>query len=71
MKPSDIFGMTMMYLIIFFSGGDPLYIVVGCAIARIGYVRLVEEEANPDGLFAVKLDEDPLEEEMRDGTKEE
>jgi phosphomannomutase len=71
MKPSDIFGMTMMYLIIFFSGGDMVYMVVGCALARIGYVRLVEEEAKPDGLFAVKPVEDPLEEEMRDGVKEE
>jgi phosphomannomutase len=71
MKPSDIFGMTMMYLIIFISGGDPIYIVVGCALARIGYVRLVEEEAKPDGLFSVKPEKDPLEEEMRDGVKEE
>ena len=69
MKPSDIFGMTMMYLIIFLSSGDLIYIVVGCALARIGYVRLVEEEAKPNGLFSP--DKDPLEEEMRDGVKEE
>lgn len=65
----------MMYLIIFFSGGDPIYIVVGSAFARIGYIRLVEEESKPDGLFSVKPGKDPLEEptdeEMRDGVKEE
>ena len=69
MKASDIFIVIMVYSIVFFSGGDLLYMVVLSAIARIGYMRLLEEEANPNGLFTTKKEDTP--EEMRDGVKEE
>lgn len=69
MKPSDIFTMIMMYFIVFFSNGDILYMVCMGAFTRIMYMRLLEEQDKPDGLFSVKPDSDPLEE-MRDGVKE-
>lgn len=69
MKPSDIFTMIMIYLIVFFSGGNLLYMVGMCAFTRIMYIRLLEEEAKPDGIFSIKPRGDPLEE-MRDGVKE-
>ncbi len=66
MKPSDIFIIIMISLIVFFSG-DLLYIVVISAFARIGYMRLLEEEAKPNGLFSLP----EKTEDMRDGVKEE
>lgn len=72
MKPSDIFTMIMIYFMVFFSNGDILYMVGLGAFTRIVYIRLLEEQEKPDGLFSVKPDSDPLEEpeEMRDGVKE-
>lgn len=75
MKVSDIFTIIMLYFMVFFSGGDFVYLVVMGAFTRIGYIRLLEEEAKPDGFLSTPKKEDPLveyeTEEMRDGVKEE